>query len=87
MAYMAHRTTILLDEETRRAARELAARYDCSMSEAIRRAVLAHRQHALGVSEERRRERLRAFEHLVELFEGHDPGAEIARLKAEDEHV
>lgn len=84
---MAHRTTILLDDETRRAARELAARLDCSVSEAIRRAILALRREALGVSEQRRRERLAAFERMIDLFEGHDPETEIRRLKAEDGHV
>jgi len=87
MHFMVYRTTILLDEGTRKAARELAVRYDCSVSEAIRRAILAQRRQALGVSEERRRERLEAFERLVELFEGHDAEGEIARLKAEDEHT
>jgi hypothetical protein len=85
--YMAHRTTILLDEETRRAARELAARYDCSLSEAIRRAIHAQRQQVLGVSAERRRERLHAFHRLIELFDGHDPEREISELKDEDEHA
>ena len=40
---MAHRTTVLLDEETRTAARQLAMRYGCSTSEAIRRAIVRHR--------------------------------------------
>jgi hypothetical protein len=81
---MAHRTTILLDEATRKAARELALRYDCSVSEAIRRAILTQRNQALGVSEERRRERLEAFDRLIELFDGHNARAELARLKEED---
>ena len=80
----AHRTTLMLDEETRRAARELAARYDCSVSEAIRRAILAQRGQLLGVSEELRRERRRALERLIDLFEGHDAATELARLKEED---
>ena len=44
-----HRTTLILDEETQKAARELAARYGCSFSEAIRRAVLRHRANVFGV--------------------------------------
>ena len=40
---MATRTTLMLDEDVRSAARELAHRYGCSTSEAIRRAVLRHR--------------------------------------------
>ena len=81
------RTTILLDDETQRAARELAVRFNCSMSEAIRRAILLQRDQCLGVSEERKRERLLAFERLIELFGDHDPEAEIARLKTEDRHL
>jgi hypothetical protein len=84
---MSYRTTIILDEETRRAARELALRYDCSTSEAIRRAVVQQRNQALGVSPDRIKERRRAFEQLIELFDGHDVEEEIARLKDEDTHL
>jgi hypothetical protein len=79
------RTTLVLNEETRSAARELALRYGCSMSEAIRRAVLRHRDAVFGVPAESRRERRRALDRLVELFEGNDPEEEIRRLKSEDE--
>ena len=82
---MAHRTTLLLDDETRQAARQLALRYDCSTSEAIRRAVIRHRDAAFGIPPERRRERRRSLERLFELFEGHDAEEEIRRLKSEDE--
>ena len=82
---MAHRTTLLFDDETRKAAKELALRYDCSTSEAVRRAVVRHRDAVFGISNEGRRERVRALEHLFELFEGHDADGEIRRLKAEDE--
>ena len=82
---MAHRTTLILDDETRKAARELALRYDCSMSEAIRRAVLRHRDSVLGVPEEEREKRTAALYRLFgELFEGHEPEAEMYHLKAED---
>ena len=81
---MSYRTTIILDEETRRAARELALRLDCSTSEAIRRAIIQQRNQVLGVSSDRRVERRRALERLIELFEGHDVDEEIARLKTED---
>ena len=40
---MATRTTLMLDDDVRSAARELAHRYGCSTAEAIRRAVLRHR--------------------------------------------
>jgi len=75
----------MLDDETRGAARELAVRYGCSMSEAIRRAVLGHRDTVCGVSEEFRRQRVKTLERLFELFEGHDAEAEIRQRKAEDE--
>jgi len=75
----------MLDDETRDAAKKLAARYGCSTSEAIRRAVLAHRNTVFGVSEEVRRRRVNALERLIELFDGHDAEAEIVQLKAEDE--
>jgi hypothetical protein len=80
-----HRTTIVLDEEARRAAHELATQYGCSVSEAIRRSLIEQRSRAIGVSQERRRQRLDAFRRLIELFEGHDADEEIARLKREDE--
>ena len=75
----------MLDEETRDAARRLAARYGCSMSEAIRRAVLGHRDTVLGVTDEFRRQRLKSLDRLFELFEGHDAEAEIRQRKLEDE--
>ena len=40
---MTTRTTIVLDDESRQAVEELARHYACSMSEAIRRAVVGHR--------------------------------------------
>jgi hypothetical protein len=80
-----HRATFLLDDETRKAARELAAKYGCSLSEAIRRAVLRERARVLGVPMESRQERVRLLQRLFVLFEGNDPHAEIRRLKSEDE--
>lgn len=82
---MATRTTLLLDDEVRTAARELALRYGCSVSEAIRRAVLRHRDATLGISPGRRRARMRVLEELFDLFEGHDAEEEIRRLKEQDE--
>lgn len=81
---MAARTTIVLDPATRKAARELARRYQCSASEAIRRAVIRQRDLELGVSDEVRRRRSKALERLFEIFEGVDPEAEVRRIKAED---
>ena len=78
------RTTLLLDDDSREAARQLAQRYKCSISEAIRRAVIRHRDSVMGISEEARRERRRRVEQLIALFEGNDAQEEIRRLKSED---
>jgi hypothetical protein len=79
------RTTLILDEKTRKAARELAARYGCSVSEAIRRAVIEQREGSIGLGAYERRERRKLLERLFVLFEGHDAEEEIRRLKSEDE--
>jgi hypothetical protein len=81
---MASRTTVVLDDEARAAARQLARRYGCSVSEAMRRALIRQRDAEVGVPRERRRERSRALRRLFDLFQGNDPAAEIRRLKAED---
>lgn len=75
----------MMDEETKRAARQLALRHGCSTSEAIRRAVLHHRDTVFGVPAESRAERRRVLKRLFQLFEGHDAEAELRRLKLEDE--
>ncbi len=80
-----HRTTLLIDDETRQAARELALRYGCSTSEAIRRAVVRHRDAVFGLPAASRRERRKVLERLFDLFEGHDAADEIRRLKGQDE--
>lgn len=85
MYNMAKRTTLLLDEETRQAARELALRYGCSTSEAIRRAVIRHRDAVFGIPAESRRERSKVLDRLCQLFEGHDAEDEVRRLKSQDE--
>ena len=82
---MASRTTLVLDDSAREAARELARRYGCSLSEATRRALIRQRDAELGLPADRRRERKRALQQLVHLFEGNDPRAELRRLKSEDE--
>jgi hypothetical protein len=81
---MRHRTTAILDEQARSAARQLARRYGCSVSEAIRRSVIRTRDAELGVSRGRRRERAAALKRLFDLFDGNDPVAEVRRLKNED---
>lgn len=85
MKRMSTRTTITLDEESREAVRELAAGAGVSVSEAIRRAVIAERDRSRRVPGARVAERERALRRLFELFEGHDAQGEIARLKNEDE--
>ena len=85
MSYMTKRTSLILDEETRKAARQLALRYGCSTSEAIRRAVLRHREALFGVPAESRKERRKVLERLFDLFEGNDPEEEVRRLKEQDE--
>jgi hypothetical protein len=82
---MASRTTVILDGEARTAARQLARRYGCSVTEAMRRALIRQRDAEVGVPRERRRRRVRALRRLFGLFEGNDPAAEIRRLKAEDD--
>lgn len=79
------RTTLVLDDKAREAARQLARRYGCSLSEATRRALVRQRDAELGVPRQRRHERVRALRRLFALFEDNDPRAEIRRLKAEDE--
>ena len=81
---MAQRTTLILDPETKYAARQLALRYGCSTSEAIRRSVLRHRDSVFGVPAESRNERRKVLDRLFELFEGNDAGEEVDRLKTED---
>jgi hypothetical protein len=79
------RTTLVLDEETKQAARQLALRCGCSTSEAIRRAILYHRDSVFGVPAASRQERRNNLLRLVDLFKGNDANDEIARLKSQDE--
>ena len=81
---MASRTTLVLDEKAREAARQLARRYGCSLSEATRRALVKQRDAELGLPRERRRERKQALRRLFALFGDNDAAAEVRRLKAED---
>ena len=81
----AKRTTLLLDDESRKAARQLADYYDCSVSEAIRRSLIAQRDSVAGVTKRIRQERVKALKHLFEIFEGNDAAEEVRRLKSEDQ--
>jgi hypothetical protein len=83
--HMATRTTILLDDDTRRAARDLASKFDCSVSEAVRRAVVRYRDIVVSSGPDQIERRQQALQRAFALFEGSDPDAEIRRLKREDE--
>ena len=80
---MSKRTTLVLDDDARLAARELAHRYGCSTSEAIRRAIVRQRNAVLGIPPTRREERVRILERLFEQFQDNDPAEEVRRLKRE----
>ena len=82
---MLTRTTIMLDDPARTAARQLAARYDCSVSEAIRRALIRQRDAEVGLPRAKRQERAHTLERLFVLFAGHDAEDEVRRLKEQDE--
>jgi len=82
---MASRTTLVLDDKAREAARQLARRYGCSLSEATRRALVRQRDAELGVPRKRRHERVQALRRLFDLFADNDPRGEVGRLKTEDD--
>ncbi len=76
------RTTIVLGERERRAAKKLAAHWGVTPSEAIRRALLKVESQELEVGRNRRiKERAAAFLQLITLFKGHDPRDELARIR------
>lgn len=79
------RTTLILDEESRTAAHQLADHYDCPVSDAIRRSLIAQRDSLAGVPKRTRQQRGRILNHLFELFEGNDAAEEVRRLKTEDQ--
>jgi len=78
------RTTIILDDESDTAARQLADHYGCPVSDAIRRSVIAQRDAVAGVPKRLRQQRVRTLKRLFEIFEGNDAAEEVRRLKAED---
>lgn len=79
-----HRTTILLDDASRRAAKELAAALDVTPSEAVRKAIVAYRDQVVGISKDSRRRRIRALSRAIDLFAGNDAEAEVSALKEQD---
>jgi hypothetical protein len=80
-----HRTTVLLDEESQKAARRLAAHLNVSPSEAMRRALIAYQASLLGSSKASIRRRRALLDRLVEVSVGGDPAEEIRGRKEEDE--
>lgn len=78
-----HRTTILLDAEARRAARQVGQKLKLNSSEVIRRALINLRDQVVGPSPARRRERVAALRQLSRLFQGHNAEAEIRAIKRE----
>jgi len=81
---MAQRTTLVLDSVSLEAVRELAAHFQISQSEAIRRAVVAQRDQLRGTSAPSRMRKRKILEELFVLFENNDPVSETQRLKEED---
>lgn len=81
---MSERTTIVLGPVERRAAKHLAARWGVTPSEAIRRALMRVANQELEEHRERkRRQRVTALEHLIELSRGQDLDAELQRMAEE----
>lgn len=80
-----YRTTIILDDESREAARKLALKLDCSTSEAIRRAIISHKDQVFGVPVEARRKRTEVLRQWIELSQDISPEAEVEKLKREDD--
>ena len=81
---MERRTTVLLDPESRKAAKQIAAKLDVSASEVIRRALRSYAASTRRVTSKEKRRRTLALKRLISSFAGNDPEREIARLKRED---
>jgi hypothetical protein len=81
----ARRTTVILDEESSKAAHQLSDHYGCRLSDATRRSLIAQRDTVAGVPKQTRQQRVRSLEHLFEIFKGNDAAEEIRRLKREDQ--
>lgn len=78
------RTTLILDDESSLAARQLADHYGCPVSDAIRRSLIAQRDTVAGVSKQIRQQRVKALKRLFEIFDGNDAAEEVRRLKSDD---
>ena len=76
------RTTIVLGDKERRAAKKLAAHWGVTPSEAIRRAIMKVEGQELDASiQRRRRARVEAFQELVALFDDYDPRDELDQIR------
>jgi hypothetical protein len=79
-----NRTTIVLGEKERRAAKRLAALWGVTPSEAIRRAVIKVDEETVPASRERaRRARANALERARDVFASMDIERELARITEE----
>ena len=84
LAMATGRTTIVLGEKERRAAKKLAAHWGVTPSEAIRRALLKVEAEELEAARSKaRRDRVGAFEELVKLFKGYNPAQELEQIRAD----
>lgn len=78
------RTTIILGDAERAAAKRLAVRWGVTPSEAIRRALLKVADAELVEHRQRRaKQRRAALEKLITLSRGMDVDAELERISAE----
>jgi hypothetical protein len=82
---MKSRTTLVIDDKAWKAARQLARRHDCPLSEVTGRALIREGDAGPKVPRARRRERVKALRRLFDLFAGIDLAAEIKRLRVEDQ--
>ncbi len=84
---MTERTTIILGAAERRAAKRLAARWQVTPSEAIRRALMRVASEELAEHRARhRRKRVVALERLIEISSGQSLEAELRRIQEERDH-
>jgi hypothetical protein len=82
-----NRTTIILGDKERRAAKRLAALWNVTPSEAIRRAVIKVDEAEVPASSERaKKARAAALDRARDVFRTMDVEAEIARISEERDH-
>ncbi|MGB0679042.1 MAG: hypothetical protein ACPGUV_05220 [Polyangiales bacterium] len=81
---MAGRTSLIFDQQTEQAVRELKQRLHCSMAEVVRRALHAYHHQVMRDAHGRVSQQQALLQKLYTSFRNHDPAAEVARLKDED---